>query len=460
MGQVFTPPDIVCEMLDKIGFCGDDVLCKTIMEPSFGDGAFLIEIVRRIIKQGEKTGLSKAEILRIISTNVLGIEKDTVYYQKAIERIRELLKENGIQHDVDFPLLKNNDTLSTYSLYEHKVDYVVGNPPYVNTHNIKNKDEIKRFSFSKKGMTDLYIVFFEIGLKMLNENGKLCFITPNSYFNSIAGKIMREYIIENKLLTYIKNYGHYQVFDNITTYCCITLLDKTHYLDKMIYVEKDMREKELNYSSLYLNGNFYFNQCCDFANIIGYDGEQHCKVKNGCATLMDSFFIDSYLSENSKYSIPIVKASTDKKYKCFYPYDKNGSLISFESIQNKEPNTAEYLLNNREILEKRAIDKPEYWYAFGRTQSIADTYKDKYTINTLYKIVDDIHIASYEAGIAVYGGLYIITDIDIETIKKLLKSKDYLDYVKTIGRYKSGGYYTITSKEIEKYLNYKISKNE
>ena len=48
--QVFTPHEIVCFMLDKIGYCGANIINSTIFEPSFGEGAFLIEIVSRIIE--------------------------------------------------------------------------------------------------------------------------------------------------------------------------------------------------------------------------------------------------------------------------------------------------------------------------------------------------------------------------------------------------------------------------
>ena len=152
-----------------------------------------------------------------------------------------------------------------------------------------------------------------------------------------------------------------------------------------------------------------------------------------------------------------MKASTNNKYTCFYPYDKSGKPIPFDIIKKEDPITAEYLLNNKELLIKRAIDKPEYWYAFGRTQAIADTYKTKYIVNTLYKDVADIRVHLCETACAVYSGLYILTGVDIKIIRDILISQNYLDYVKTFGRYKNGGYYTITSKEIEKYLNYKLN---
>ena len=52
MGQVFTPKDIVCEMLDKIEFTKKNIFTYKIMEPSFGDGAFLLQIIERIIRYG------------------------------------------------------------------------------------------------------------------------------------------------------------------------------------------------------------------------------------------------------------------------------------------------------------------------------------------------------------------------------------------------------------------------
>ncbi|MEJ3568453.1 Eco57I restriction-modification methylase domain-containing protein [Ureaplasma parvum] len=63
------------------------------------------------------------------------------------------------------------------------MDFVIGNPPYVRIHNlIKEPNLIKNYLFSNKGMTDLYIIFYEIGIKMLNKNGILCYITPSSFF--------------------------------------------------------------------------------------------------------------------------------------------------------------------------------------------------------------------------------------------------------------------------------------
>jgi adenine-specific DNA-methyltransferase len=108
--------------------------------------------------------------------------------------------------------------------YNHKMDFVIGNPPYVNIHNLKGTN-YKDFEFTKKGSIDLYLIFFEIGIKMLNQSGKLAYITPNSFLTSKAGTEFRKYIIENKILKMYIDNNHEMIFDTVQTYTGVTFLD-------------------------------------------------------------------------------------------------------------------------------------------------------------------------------------------------------------------------------------------
>lgn len=54
-GQYMTSKSIVQLLLNEIGYFGPEILNKTIIEPSFGDGSFLTEIFIRIINEGKKT---------------------------------------------------------------------------------------------------------------------------------------------------------------------------------------------------------------------------------------------------------------------------------------------------------------------------------------------------------------------------------------------------------------------
>lgn len=455
-GQVFTPAEIVFRMLDLCNYNNYTILNKKIIEPSFGDGAFLTEILIRLLTICRERNFSISKTQDFVKNNIFGIEKDNDLYNITISKLNTILFDFGI---FNFDWSKNlfcEDTLCFEDL-DNKFDIVIGNPPYVNIHNIEERNFLSNYNFSKDGMTDLYICFFEKGLKLLNKDGKLCFITPNSYFNSIAGKNMREYIIKNTVLSQIINFGHQQIFDGFTTYSCITLLDKTNKNPNIFYVFEE-NTSNIDYEDFFINGAFYFSENKNFKNIIQYNGEKIVEVKNGFATLNDNFFINSELANISKYSIPIIKSSTGEKGVIFYPYDKNGKVLDFSTFENNDIMSTEILINNKELLLKRSLSADTKWYEFGRTQAIKDTYKNKFGVNALFKTKNDIRITNCPAGTGVYGGLYILTDCSDKIIKEILCSENFIDYCKFIGKYKSGGYYTISSKELSNFLNYYLTK--
>jgi len=129
MGQIFTPKHIVNNILDMVGFCDDNVVKMKIMEPSFGDGAFLSEIIRRIVEYCKNNDYSIVKTMDIVTGNVHGVEKDSKYYGMAIDNIRRVLFQYGISYDGSFPYLVNADTFDVYEKYMGEFDIVCGNPP-------------------------------------------------------------------------------------------------------------------------------------------------------------------------------------------------------------------------------------------------------------------------------------------------------------------------------------------
>ena len=96
--------------------------------------------------------------------------------------------------------------------------------------------------------------------------------------------------------------------------------------------------------------------------------------------------------------------------------------------------------------------------SFGRSQAINDTFKDKLTVNTLIRTVSDLKFVKAGAGVGVYGGLYITSDtIPFDSIINVLKSNEFIKYVSLLGKYKSGGYYTFSSKDLKSFLDYKCN---
>ena len=71
----------------------------------------------------------------------------------------------------------------------------------------------------------------------------------------------------------------------------------------------------------------------------------------------------------------------------------------------------------------------------------------------------NVKIEIVKAGCGLYSGLYIISELNIpfEDIKNILKSEEFAKYVSLLKKYKSGGYYTFNSKDVQQYINYYIT---
>ena len=171
----------------------------------------------------------------------------------------------------------------------------------------------------------------------------------------------------------------------------------------------------------------------------------------------DGVFIKDF-EFDSKYIIPVIKSSRAKWSKIFYPYDKKGNLISEDELK-KDEELYSYLVSHKQELLKRSGEKNMnlYWYAFGRSQGIKDTYKDKISINTLIRNTKDLKIVKVPSGSGVYSGLYIISNsFSIDEIKSALQDEEFGVFVSLLGKYKNGGCYTFSSKDVKSYLDYKL----
>lgn len=106
-------------------------------------------------------------------------------------------------------------------------DVVIGNPPYVQLQSIKQMSKIyqaqKYTTFNKSG--DIYCLFVEQGINLQKENGVLCYIMSNKWLQAEYGQQLRSFIIDKCILN-IVDFGDIQIFENVTTYTCIVLLQK------------------------------------------------------------------------------------------------------------------------------------------------------------------------------------------------------------------------------------------
>lgn len=464
LGQTFTPENIVNGMLDMIGYVGENILQKHVIDNSCGDGSILKLVVKRYCEEYIKFHKSTEGLKSELKTYIHGIEIDDVYF-KCIDNLNQVVMCYGVGW-VEFDILHTNSL--TVSKHDNKMDFVIGNPPYVRVHNLENTHELVReFSFTKKGMTDLYITFFELGLKMLKPDGKLIYITPISWLTSQSGDEMRRYLVSNKYNLSFVDFEHHQVFKGVTTYSLITMIDKSSdggCVDIFKYNKDNdvfVLYENTSIKTININNTFFLEKKNDIDVIrdaVEYHGEKYVSVKNGFATLCDEVF---YGVEFEDMSIDVVKSTTGKKTRCLFPYTQSGKELDYDVVMSNQ-RIKDYYLQNKDKLTKGHTPTDNRWIYFGRTQGLNDVCKEKYTLNMIVKSEKDFKINKVECGEGVYGGLYIVPEKNGEEyfghVFDILNNKKVMTYIKSLKKYKSGGYYTFGSNEIEKYINYYIDK--
>lgn len=110
---------------------------------------------------------------------------------------------------------------------------VVGNPPYVSALEMSRSMPIEQRNYLKRnyetsvGAVDLYIYFFELGIKLLRAGGKLGYISPNRYLSASYGAKLREWLVQGVHLKTLIDYSDKAVFEDASTYPVITILDNT-----------------------------------------------------------------------------------------------------------------------------------------------------------------------------------------------------------------------------------------
>ena len=493
-GQYITPEKIVVMILDDIGYAGDEVLTKKIMEPSFGDGAFLSEIIKRIIKAGRKQSLPEKEISDIIQNNVFGIEKDEKIYKKAISRLNDILEEYKIPK-FEWKNLINGDTLTEWEKHKEKYDYVVGNPPFVRIHNIpeRYRDIVKSFQFSD-GMADLYVIFYEIGINMLGENGKLGFISPNAFIKNDSQKKFRDFLINNKYISAIYDFGASKIFPDADTYTCICLIGKEKEKKNIKYKEYNMYQpvSESVIDFEYLKDNMT-GHSWNFGT--AYDMKFLEEINSRPKKISDIVTVQNGIATNRNY-IYVIQAYTDKeltepyagKGETVYFKDKAGNVHEIESsilrrcvkaskyegktdntyiifpyaetpisedrLKKEFPKTYAYLDSYREELAKRDMDKNADWFLFGRSQGIQNSGLKKIVLkHVIDKNKPQIKPFILDEDVVVYSGRYITaeTEEDLQKAYNIFKSEEFARYCALVGKNKSGGYVEVSTKAIKEF---------
>ncbi|MBD2131548.1 N-6 DNA methylase [Sphaerospermopsis sp. FACHB-1094] len=223
-GQYYTPPEIVNYILDEVGYVsGTGIIGKNkrLIDPACGSGSFLVAATKRLVsayKNNADQIDDPVTVLERVQANLFGFDLNPfACYLAEVNLLIQVLDLVKLAHEKQqHPKIQrfhiyNVDALarpsgsyrfalfntliaeesdqvdqiksrSPNTPYTNGFAFVVANPPYGASLSDDYKNILRAdYADVFYGQPDTYVFFFKLGIELLAKNGKLGFITPNTY---------------------------------------------------------------------------------------------------------------------------------------------------------------------------------------------------------------------------------------------------------------------------------------
>ena len=231
-GAIFTRTEVVNAIFDLVGYRSDsDLASLRVLEPSFGDGDFLLPMVDRLLLSYEQHGGSRLQAVVSLSHSVRAVELHRASFEATRARLMARLQSWGLSV-ADADLLCTSWLICDDFLLcalDGEFDVVVGNPPYVRQERIPSAllEEYRRRYRTLYDRADLYVPFFERGLDSLSAEGRLGFICANRWIKNRYGGPLRAKILSDYRLTHFIDMETADAFHaEVIAYPAITVVQR------------------------------------------------------------------------------------------------------------------------------------------------------------------------------------------------------------------------------------------
>jgi len=223
-GAVFTRNEVVCFILDLIGWTGKNDLNKaSLLEPSFGAGEFITEALRRYLKSVDSPTNEQLE------QAFLGVEIHAASHPEVTSTLTSILVSHGFQNDTANSIVEKWLVIGDFLTIpiDQKFTHVIGNPPYIRQESIP--DSLLRIYRARYATmydrADIYVPFFERSLELLSPSGELGFICSDRWMKNRYGGPLRELVsLSSHLKTYV-NFTGCPAFDQeVVAYPAVTVI--------------------------------------------------------------------------------------------------------------------------------------------------------------------------------------------------------------------------------------------
>lgn len=202
-------------------------------------------------------------------------------------------------------------------------DLIIGNPPYIDSEYMvkymqEDREIIKSQFKITKGNWDIYIPFFEQGLKIGTQKSLLTFITPDKWIVKPFGLELRKMILKNIYL--INKTG--KVFDSSNVDSIVIMIDNATEKQNIDFYEKDKKINTIDKEFISNQKDFsldYFYNNSKIINSIRKDKillGSFTTCINACATA-DAYKLKPFIKElknPTKNTLYIINTGTIGKY--------------------------------------------------------------------------------------------------------------------------------------------------
>lgn len=476
-GAIYTRREVVEFILDLVGYTADKKLHQQrILEPSFGEGDFLIPMVERLTSAFKRYATKSTRTLQTLANALRAVELHQGAYQVTRNKLTTLLADEGFSSDEITMLLEawlvNGDFL--LSVLADGFSFVVGNPPYVRQELIPDPllREYRRRFLTIYDRADLYIPFIEKSLLHLNKNGALGFICADRWMKNRYGGPLRKLVSDNFRLKFFVDMVDTPAFhSDVIAYPAITVI--THepkgttriaYRPEinsrnLIDLAKQMHSAEIDsplvreLSCLTSGDSPWILDLSEQIRIVRRLEadfptleEAGCKVGIGVATGADKVFIAPYaeldVEEDRKVPLATTRDILDGSVKwrglgVINPFSESGGLVRLSDY----PKLAAYLEKHGAAIRARHVSKknPEGWYrTIDRiTPSLTTTPK-----LLIPDIKGEAHIVYEDGNLYPHHNLYYITSDswDLKALRAVLLSGIARLFIATYSTRMRGGY--------------------
>lgn len=107
-------------------------------------------------------------------------------------------------------------------------DVVIGNPPYVRQEKLAPLKPAFAALYMETydGVADLYIYFYQQGLRLTRAGGRMSYIVTNKWMRAGYGQPLRNFFASAGALERIIDFGHAPIFEDADVFPCILVLEK------------------------------------------------------------------------------------------------------------------------------------------------------------------------------------------------------------------------------------------